>query len=391
MKPEKMLQGLTVLDWSPFAPVKFGTMVLADLGADVISVERPASTYARGFDLLTSDTHPRWLWYMRNKRVVGIDLRTSEGMEIMRSLVRRTDVLIEGYAPGTAERLGLGYDEVKELNESLVYCSVSGFGESGAESARWGHEPSYQAMGGIASLTPDRDGKPSLVGVPLSDCVASLYSVVGILAGIVRARATGEHARVDISIRDSLVSLWGVVAAYHWAGRFGGPGDVRELGGDPASNIYETADGRFLTTSAVEPWAWERLCSAIGCDEYAEDFEPVGPRAKEIHDGLASVFRSRTLGSWMELNQDQNVGLAPVMTIQEILADQDVQRDGMVQDISYEPVGLTKQIATPLRVSGSIPPVEWIPRRGEHTDEVLQELGYDPVQIERFRLRRVLE
>ena len=261
-----LLGGTRVLDLSTFSPVRFGTTVLADLGADVIQVDRPPSTSGN----IPACTPPRpstrrWVWHSRNKRSLGLDLRVPGARELLLRLVRDVDVVIEGFAVGVAARLGLDHASLSAVNPDLVYASVTGFGQTGPHAAFPGHEMNYQAMGGVtAVVAAANDGNAALLPFPLADSVASLYAAIAVLAGLRRRDRTGEGVYLDISIQDAVVSMLGYPAQYYWRQGIEDPTEIDEFGASPSSSPYSTADGKAVVLGAVEPWVWERFCQYVG-------------------------------------------------------------------------------------------------------------------------------
>jgi crotonobetainyl-CoA:carnitine CoA-transferase CaiB-like acyl-CoA transferase len=384
------LSGVRVLDIAGFAPVKFGTMIMADLGAEVIQIERPHSTYPDAFELMSSDAHPRWLWYSRNKLTLSVNLQHPRGKEIVDRLIERSDILMEGNAVGTAQKLGVDYETARAINPRLIYCSVSGFGQSGDYSSLWGHEPNYQAMAGLMSLAGAPDTGPSIVGVPVGDCTASMYAVIGVLAALRERDRTGNGAYLDVAIHDALISLLGAAANYFWLSGFDGPRQIPEFGGSPAAQMYRTYDQKYIVTSAIEPWAWRKLCMALGRPDLVADGESA-ERSGERRLALESIFAEQTREAWIAFNREHNVGISPVLELSEVLSDPHVRERGMIQEIARSDLGPTGQVSTPIRISGQLPTVDWLPRHSEHTTTVLSDLGYDPSAIDELRNTGIVE
>jgi len=375
----KLLDGVRVLDVSTYSPVRFGTTVLADLGATVIQIDKPAAARPAGpLDLLDSAEHPRWLWHSRNKRSVVINLKQDAGRAVFYDLLATADVVVEGFAVGVAARLGIDYATLSARKPDIVYASVSGFGQAGPYAHLSGHEQNYQAMGGLTALTAGPGVSPQVTPAPIADSVSSLYCVIAVLAALHRRDATGQGACIDISIQDAVLSLLGYNANYYWRHGITQPRTIREFGGHPGIGVYETADGRAVQLSAVEPWAWDKLCRRLGADELREEFTIDEDRAAAIRERLAGIFAGRSRQEWAAFNASEDVGISPVLGLEELLSDEHIRSRGMVNEVTHPTLGAIPQLATPITVDGSVPSSDWMPQPGDHTDSVLTELGYAP-------------
>ena len=374
---EKLLNGVRILDVAAFSPVKYGTTVLADLGADVIQIDKPASAQHGDLPLLNSTEHPRWLWHSRNKRSIVLDLKTDAGRDVFYDLVDSAHAVIEGFAPGVAKRLGIDYETLRVRKPDLVYASVSGYGQIGPYSGLSGHEQNYQAMSGLTAAAGGAGRDPGITPLPISDSVASLYSVIAVLAAIQQHQATGRGANLDISIQDSVLSLFGYNANYLWRMGIEDPREIREFGGHPGVGVYRTADGRAVQLSAIEPWAWSAFCAAVGLDEAANPYEPTPAQSQAMQIRLTELFLARTRADWQQLNESNDVGISPVLGLPELLQDPHVQARGMVNTVDHPTLGRIEQLATPIAVDGRIPTSDWMPQPGDHTEAILTELGYD--------------
>jgi alpha-methylacyl-CoA racemase len=374
---EKLLDGVRILDVAAFSPVKFGTTVLADLGADVIQIDKPAAAHRGDLPLLSSTEHPRWLWHSRNKRSVVLDLKSAAGREVFYDLVDSADAVVEGFAVGVAKRLGIDYETLSARKPDLVYASVSGYGQRGPYSGLGGHEQNYQAMSGLTAASGGAGRDPGITPLPISDTVSSLYSVIAVLAAIQQRRATGRGANLDISIQDSVLSLFGYNANYLWRMGIEDPRTIREFGGHPGVGVYGTSDLRSVQVSAIEPWAWTAFCQAIGLDEAAHPYEPSAEQAAATRQRLGEIFSTGTREQWRLLNESNDVGISPVLDLTELLVDPHVRARGMVNTVIHPTLGPIEQLATPISIDGRIPTSDWMPQPGDHTEAVLTELGYD--------------
>jgi crotonobetainyl-CoA:carnitine CoA-transferase CaiB-like acyl-CoA transferase len=382
----KLLDGVRVLDVSTFSPVRFGTTVLADLGASVIQIDKPTrARHADRLDLLDSAEHPRWLWHSRNKQSVVIDLKQEEGRTVFYDLLAMADVVVEGFAVGVAARLGIDYETLRDHKPDIVYASVSGFGQAGPYAHLSGHEQNYQAMGGLTAATAQPGGLPEITPVPISDSVSSLYCVIAVLAALRRRDATGQGARIDISAQDSVLSLLGYNANYYWQQGVTHPRTIREFGAHPGVGVYSTADGRAVQLNAVEPWAWEAVCRALNADDLSGDYDIDETRSAAVRERLAAIFAARSRDEWAAFNAEHNVGISPVLDLPGLLDDEHIHSRGMVNEVLHPTLGVVPQLATPIMVDGAIPSSDWLPQPGDHTDSVLAELGYPAERREELR------
>jgi formyl-CoA transferase len=374
---DKLLDGVRVLDVSTFSPVRFGTTVLADLGATVIQIDKPAPVRTGGpVDLLDSAEHPRWLWHSRNKRSVVINLKQDEGRAVFYDLLATADVVVEGFAAGAAARLGIDYETLRGRKPDIVYASVSGFGQAGPYAHLAGHEQNYQAMAGLTAATAGPGVLPQITPAPVADSVSSLYSVIAVLAALRRRDATGQGAYIDISIQDAVLSLFGYNANYYWQQGITEPRTIREFGGHPGVGVYPTADGLAVQVNAVEPWTWDKLCRSLGADELRGDFDIDEDRVPAVRERLAGILALRTREEWAAFNASENVGISPVLRLAELLSDEHIRSRGMVNEVTHPTLGVIPQLATPITVDGGVPSADWLPLPGDHTDSVLAELGY---------------
>lgn len=370
------LAGVRVLDLSTWSPVRFGTTVLADLGADVVQIDRPASAFREDIPLLTSTEHPRWLWHSRNKRSLGLDLRKPGAREVLLRLVEDADILVEGFAVGVASKLGLDYASLTKINPDLIYASVTGFGQTGPNAAILGHEMNYQALSGVtAAMAAARGGTPAILPFPLSDSVASLYAVIGVLAALQRRASTGEGGCIDISIQDSVFSLMGYPAQYLW--QLGiKPEEIEELGASPTSAPYATSDGKAIVLGAVEPWVWERFCTHVSRPDLLDLLHDREARDL-LRSELALIFARRSREEWLKVSAEHDLALSAVLTLQDLLVDPHLEHRGMIAEVEHPTLGTVKQVATPINLNGSLPEARWFEVPGAHTADLLRELGFD--------------
>ncbi len=380
----RFLEGVKIVDLTSAIAGALGTMVLGDMGADVIKIEPPRGEhYRHAFDgaiLLATN---------RNKRGIALDLRTKEGQEIALKLASKADVLIENFVPGTADRLGLGYDKVSQVNPRIIYCSVSGFGQSGPYSQRPAYDPVAQAMSGIMIATGEPDGKPCRQVTSLIDMTASLYAVIGILGSLLDRKKTGKGQRIDVSLLDTAVLAMNYYVTHH---SFTGKLPSR-LGSGAAAWVpyqaFDTKDGSIWIGVSTDKF-WAAFCQALDLDELGSDprYSKDGGRREHRDELLAEVSKICKQYSSAELESRLVAGGVPcgrLLNVGEVSQDPQVQLRQLIEEWDYPGIGQVKTVRTPMMISGELPQTRMqTPQLGEHTSQVLAELGYSEEEIQQF-------
>jgi len=385
------LAEISVLDLTRLIPGPFCTEILADLGAEVIKIEPPGiGDYERQIRPFQGKMAYRFMLLNRNKKSVALNLKENRGREIFLDLVRQSDVVVEGFRPGVMERLGLGYGDLKCVNEGLVYCSLTSYGHSGPNRDRVAHDINISAITGLLDLIGEAEGPPVIPGVQLVDTVTALYAVIGIQAALASKTKTGKGQHVDLSMHDCAFSLMFDSARYALAeGRVPVRGKERLMGGLANYNIYETKEGRYVAIGALEKTFHERLLVEMGLDEYIEDDKSVttsevNPEKEEVMKRrFKEVFRGKTLKEWRKILEPANVFFSPVETVADALEDPQLKAREMIVETVHPVAGAIKQIGSPVKLSESPVDIERLPAPllGEHTVEILGRLGLDGEQI----------
>lgn len=383
------LSGIRILDLSRLLPGAYASQMLADFGADVIKIEEPGSgDYGRfmpphgagGMGL-------HFLAINRNKRSMTLNLKAAEGREVFLRLVKQADVLLESFRPGVLERLGLGYEQLKEINPGLVYCAISGYGQDGPYRLRAGHDLNYAGYAGLLDYNRGSHGEPAMPATQLGDLAGgSFMSVIGILVALQGRVHTGEGRMVDVSMTEGVMALLPFfTASYLNTGEPPKPGRSALDGGLPCYNMYETRDGKYITLAALEPKFWHTFCTRIEHLELLPFHIPAGPeeRANAI-EILRGIFKTKSRDEWLAELADIDACVGPVYSLDEALNDPQAQARGA--SLLGKPVGeqgdTFRTIPTFPRISGVTQEQRYAPPYlGEHTHDILLELGYDAQEI----------
>lgn len=389
------LDGIRVLDLSRLAPGPYCSMLLADFGADVILVEPvPGASAKLAGPSGASESAQRAAAYnalARGKRSIALNLKEPEAREIFYALAKDADVVLEGFRPGVVQRLGVDYETIRALNPRIVYCSLSGFGQSGPYANLVGHDINYIAIGGALGVT-GRPGTPPAIPINLIADFAGggLFAAFAICVALLARDRTGEGQYIDMAMTDGVLSLMTMAFTQYFAnGTIIRPGEYLLNGGVPWYDTYQCADGRWFSIGSIEPHFYEALCRVLGCEEFlGKQYD--ASSYPEMRERFAAVFRTKTADEWMEIMSQHDICAAPVLEMDRVVQNPHNLARNMVVEVD-SPVGPVKQIGVAPKLSKTPGHVRHTgPVLGQHTEAILTELGYTPERIAELRERRVI-
>lgn len=378
------LDGIRVVDATRLLPGGYATMLLSDMGAEVIKVEQPGlGDYMRMTPPTKDGRSPVHATANRNKLSVGIDLKSPEGKEVLRRLLKTADVFVEGFRPGAMKRLGFSFEEVRRLNPRIIYCSISAFGKSSRFSSMPGHDINFQAMAGTLDY-PRRAEVPLL---QLGDMVSGIFAALAILGALVRRKGA---AFIDIPIVQSLLS-WMIVpvSAYLVTGEAPAEGHSLLFGSTPYYNMYRTSDGRYMAVAAIEEEFWRNLLLVLGAPELQQKRFGTAEERREVTSRLKRIFATKTRDEWAKLLMAKGTCATPVLSVEEALDSEWAKEASMLVEVKGDGAVLNGSIrGTP---SPRTVPFTRAPELGEDTDAVMKSLGYSKSQVASLKKRRVLQ
>ena len=394
------LEGVRILDLSGLVPGAFCTMILGDLGAEVLKVESPLpSPFSKGGPSPKGEERRKEAAYFalnRNKKSIALNLKTDAGRQIFYRLAQQADVIVEGYRPGVVKRLGVDYDAINKLNPRIIYCSLSGYGQDGPYCTLPGHDINYISMAGVLGLIGPGKGPPIIPLNLVADLAgASLYGVIGILTALMARSKTGKGQYIDIAYMDGAISLmsW-LTCDYFLSGSTPERGKSWLHGAYPYYGVYETKDGRYITIGCLEAHFWENLCHLLGKEAYipyrftSEHLlrKPEDKKWEEISSYLRQVFLTKTRDEWFELLTQNDIPAGKVYTLDEVFADPQVLHRQMSIEIEHPTLGKVKQVGIVPKLSDTPGKVRSLsPIFGEHTEEILLSLSYSQEEIKCLR------
>ena len=394
-KPLRALDGVKILAFEQVLSGPFATCLLADMGAQVIKVERPGvGDVIRSWDSVVKGLSSGYVWLNRNKRSLTVDVKNQKGRDILHNLAKGSDIFFENYAPGVAGRLGLGYEKLKELNSRLIYCSLSGYGQDGPYRDVKAYDLLIQGEGGIIATTGYPD-KPARAGIAIADIASGMYAVIGILLALYQREKSGEGQLIDVSMLDSIVSWLGYFPHHYWhAGEEPGRVGMRHHYVCPYGP-YLAGDGEYVNLAVASPADWEVFCRVVvQKPELLSDarFATVQDRRKNravLEELIETIFFQHDHKHWLERLKEAQLPHGIVRGIAQVLAHPQVAARKLIRE-AESPVGKVPVIANPVKMSASEARYDRIPNLGEDTESILREVGYDDSGIAALRRERVI-
>lgn len=372
------LAGIRVLDLSRLLPGPYCSMILADLGAEVLRIE----------DKRFAAEGPGMPTIMRNKRHMTLNLKHPQGQEIFYRLAQRADVILEGFRPGVAARLQIDYPRIKKINESIIYCSLSGYGQDGPYKDMVGHDINYLSFAGILSLNREMGRKPVIPPIQIADIAAGgMFAALGIMAALIYRQKSGQGQYIDIAMLDGLIAMLPFLATLYWESTEEPKGSTTLLSGRfPCYNIYETKDGQYISIGALEYRFWVNLCRKLGREDFIPYQFASGEKREEIFRFLQNTFQQKTREEWMIELRDVDVCLGKVLSLEEALNGPQVKHRKIVVEFLDSQKGRQKYLASPIKLSATPPSIrQGAAEFGEHTEEVLRELGLGQEEIKKLK------
>ena len=397
---KKLFDGVRVLDLSRMLAGPYGSMLLADMGAEVIKVEEPDGgdpMRIMGPPFLADGSSAYFLSINRNKKSIALDMTRPEGRDCFHDLARAADVVWENFRPGIMQRLGCEPERLRALNPRLVICSISAYGQDGPYRDRPAFDLALQAMGGAMSITGEAGARPVRMGLPMGDLAGGMFGAFAVAGALFRRERTGEGAHIDLSLLDAQASMLTYIAQYFWTdGRVPGPMGSGHTSVVPYGALA-TADGHIIVAVFAEKF-WQGFCRALGRPELAADgrFASNGARVANRGELMAiveDVVRGRSTAHWLAALHGEGVPVAPIQMLDQVLTDPQLQHRRMIAEVEYPPHGRVPTLGTPIKVDGAMGlEVAAPPKLGEHTEAVLREtLKYPEAQIAALRASGVVK
>jgi alpha-methylacyl-CoA racemase len=373
------LEGMKVLDFTTLLPGPYATMTLADMGADVLKIAAPNRVdmaIIRPPKVPGEEVNGLAATLYRNKKTMFLDLKSEEGIKIVKELIQEYDIIVEQFRPGVMDRMGLGYETLSKINPKLIYCSLTGYGQTGPLKMHAGHDINYLARSGIISYAGRKGQLPSSFGTQLADLMGGLNVVIGVLTAYIARQTSGKGQYIDVAMLDGVVNLTlGTAGDTLIAGIVHQPED-QQTTGMGFYDYYETSDGRYMSVGSMEPKFWKNFCEAIGMPEliegtcYPKNIDELKPKVRE-------VFKGKTQAEWIEVFSKTDACVEPVLNYDEMVVDEQINARDMIVDVPFDDGVVNRQMASPIKFSGTPYEYKFAGRPiGYDTQDVLEKLGY---------------
>ncbi len=388
------LQGIRILDLTRLYPGPLGTMMLADMGTDVIKIEdMNAPDYMRYYPPYLESESAGFIAVNRSKRSLALNLKSKEGVDIFFALLKTADIVIEQFRPGVLAELGIGYEAAKQAKPDIVYVSITGYGQNGPYAKDAGHDINFIGYAGILSATGLAQTGPVLPGPQLGDVAGGAYmSMIACLTALWTREKTGQGQRVDVAMLDCVLPLMTLQMAHYQATKITfAPGEPPLSGGLACYGVYPCADGKYIALGLLEAKFWKIFCDMAGHPEWLEKHMVMGEEADHLRKGIAALFRTKTRDEWIIAAKNLDVCLTPVLDLSEIESDPQLQARHMIYEQTHPVCGKIKGIGVPLKFSATpAQPSGPSPALGEDTKSILEEIGYKQEEIEALRKEGVI-
>jgi alpha-methylacyl-CoA racemase len=397
------LAGIKILDLTRLAPGPHCTMILADLGAEVLKIEEPGPPTGRRAEQAAGqptqwkvtgiDRYSPFNALNRNKRSMGLNLKSDAGRDIFLRLADTADVVVEEFRPGVAKRLGIDYETLQPRNPRLIYCAITGYGQDGPYKHMVGHDLNYIAMAGALGIMGPKDGAPAIPHNLLADFAGGgMHGAIGVLAALMARERTGRGQLVDIAMADGVLNLQAALLSnYFGTGSVPARGETILDGAAPFYNVYQAKDQKWISIGSIEPWFYANLCKALGREDLLP-YEFDRDKWPQIQQTLREIFQTRTRDEWFAVLSQTDVCVGKVYSYDELAHDPHLQARQMFLDFEHPEVGAVKQVGISVKLSETPGQVRRLaPRQFEHTLEVLRELGYSAADRDKLQQAGVVQ
>jgi crotonobetainyl-CoA:carnitine CoA-transferase CaiB-like acyl-CoA transferase len=398
MQPPRALEDVKVLDFTRVLSGPYATMMLGDLGAEIIKVEPPQGDESRTWPpLLKNGQSGYFMALNRNKKSITLNLKTPEAQQIVRDMAGRVDVVVENFTPGVVRKLGIDYETLKKVNPGLIYCSISGFGQDGPYRDKKAYDPIIQGMTGIMSITGEKNRPPVKIGIPITDLVAAAQSVNAILTAYIHKLKSGQGQYIDVALYDSMISMLTIMAMDYFAsGKAPERWGLDHIHRVPA-RAFETRDGKYVQVAATSDVMYAKFCRLLGLDELIEDprFDTNTKRVAnrdQIMPRFEEKMALKDSRRWLTLFEEAGIPCGPILDLKEVFTDPNISARGLSFSMDHPTEKTIQQLGFPFRLSltparaHSRPPL-----LSEHTDQILTDwLNYDSARIQHFKQNRVV-
>ncbi|MFN8353759.1 MAG: CaiB/BaiF CoA-transferase family protein [Spirosomataceae bacterium] len=389
------LSGIRILDLTRLLPGPLGTMLMADMGADVIKIEHPEQPdYVRMFPPYLKGESAHYLAYNRSKRSLTLNYSTSEGQAVFFDLVKSADVVVEQFRPGFLDKIGIGYQAAKAHNPRIIYVSVTGYGQTGPYAHLAGHDLNYISYAGVLGVTGSADDAPVIPGVQLADIAGGSYmSVIATLAALQARTQTGLGQHVDVAMTDAVMPLLSVSYALYSAMNVSVPRGMLPLSGGAANyNVYRCADAKFIALGTLEAKFWNKFCDLVEKPSWKNFIIPNPIELPQQKAEVAQLFSTQPQAYWIALGTVHDLLISPVYEVSDLEHDTHLQARDMVIEVEHPTLGKIKQIGIPLKFSETPAQVAGpAPTMGQDTEAILRGLGYSDIQIKNFQQQQIVK